>query len=185
MITAVAAVAVAILQTQVMHAEAAQEREHTRLSVQPSILVYSHSHVGDIDGSFAFGMTNQGLGPAVVEGFSVEIDGENGGDWSQSIALATDGAVQLRGDNRNILDISETSLNNGMIIPSGSNIRLIELGTDSKLANALRPINNKIKVSVCYCSLYKECWSANNQITRPIKVENCQVFQNDIFRSLD
>ena len=185
MITAVAAVVVAILQTQVMHDEAALEREHARLSVQPSILVYSHSSVGDSGGSFAFGMINQGLGPAVVEGFSVEIEGETGVNWAQAIALATEGTVQLRGEKRNVRDISESSINNGMIIPAGSNIRPIDLGTNTEVAALLRPIGEKIKVSFCYCSLYQECWHANNQQTRPTKVENCQAFQKDVFDSLD
>ena len=185
MITAVAAVVVAILQTQVMHDEAALEREHARLSVQPSILVYAHSSVGDSGGSFAFGMINQGLGPAVVEGFSVEIDGETGVNWAQAIALATNGSVQLRGEKRNVRDISESSINDGMIIPAGNDIRPIDLGTNTEVAALLRPVSDKIKVSFCYCSLYNECWSANNKKTRPTKVENCQAFQNNIFNTLD
>ena len=185
MITAVVAVVVAIIQTQVMREEAEIEREHTRLSVQPALLVYAHSRVGDTDGNFRYGLRNQGLGPAVIEGFSVSLNGKNVSNWAEFVANATEGAVHLRGEKRNVSGIMESSLDQGMIIPAGGDMMPISLDSDNHVAALLRSIDDNALVTVCYCSLYKECWTATNQNTRPHAVKNCKAYNLVNFSDLE
>ncbi|TQV88029.1 hypothetical protein [Aliikangiella coralliicola] len=185
MITAVAAVVVAIIQTQLMREEAELEREHSRLSVQPVLSIYSRSSINDTTGEFAFGIRNEGLGPAVVEGFSVAYKGTRANNWSELVAIATDGAVHLRGEKRNVPGITESTINKGMLVPADSTILAIKLDSDAKVATRLRKIDQDTTVSICYCSLYKECWVTTSQNTRAKSVTSCKAYESVNFNQLD
>ncbi|GLX79224.1 hypothetical protein tinsulaeT_25640 [Thalassotalea insulae] len=185
MITAVAAVVVAIIQTQVMHEEAELERQHSRLSVKPSLLLYSNSHVGDKGGSFSFGIENQGLGPAVLQGFSVKLKGKMLNNWFDFFKQATSGQVFLRGEQRNVPDITENRMLNGVIVPAGKGLLLIKLGTNAEVAQQLRLSDASAEISLCYCSFYDECWlTTNNSVTQQ-SVNSCSVLNAPEFLSLD
>ncbi len=173
MVTAVAAVVVAILQTQVMREEAMMEREHQRLSVMPAVLVYTGSHIGDTEGSFSVGLVNQGIGPAVLEGFSVEVEGSSARGWQEIIASGTDDQVHIAGDKRNVDGVTLSAATAGTFIPAGESLVPIKLDTTPENAALLRKFSENLVVSVCYCSLYKECWMASNRRARPLQVKMC------------
>ncbi|WP_417456823.1 hypothetical protein [Kordiimonas sp.] len=179
MVTAVAAVVVAILQTQVMHEEASMEREHQRLSVMPALLVYTGSHIGDDKGSFNVGLVNQGIGPAVIESFSAKVEGVESADWEELVAQGTGGQVQIAGDARNVDGVTLSDLTPGTVVPAGENVVPIKLDTTPENAAILRDFSDRLVVSVCYCSLYEECWNTSNQRARPTPVKMCPSRRGD------
>lgn len=184
MITAVAAVVVAILQTQVMHDEAQMEREHARLSVLPSVFVYTGSHVGDAEGSFWIGAVNQGIGPASIEGMTVSIDGDVKKTWAQMVATGTDEQVFIGGSNRNVDSVAFTDIDPGVLLPADARVEAIKLEGMPEIATILRDVlSNRVEVSVCYCSLYRDCWTVNNVRTRPEPVKSCKAHEEAFFRN--
>ncbi|SDE38057.1 hypothetical protein [Kordiimonas lacus] len=184
MITAVAAVVVAIVQTQVMHDEAMMEREHARLSVLPSIMVFTGSHVGDEEGSFYIGATNQGIGPASIEGLTVSVDGKAQATWTQAVALATDGAVRLDGPERNVDSVAVTDLDPGALMPADVRVQMIKMDTTPEIAALMRgQLDSRVTVSMCYCSLYRECWTVDNINTRPKPANSCKAQEAAFFRN--
>lgn len=184
MITAVAAVVVAIVQTQVMHDEAMMERQHARLSVLPSVMVFTGSHVGDTDGSFYIGATNQGIGPASIEGLIVEVDGKGQATWAQAVTKGTDGKVHLAGPERNVDSVAVTNLDPGVLMPANARVEAIRLKTSNEIAALLRDqLTSRIAITACYCSLYRECWTVSNVKTRPLPVKSCKAFEENFFRN--
>ncbi|MFC4348443.1 hypothetical protein ACFO5Q_11340 [Kordiimonas lipolytica] len=183
MITAVAAVVVAIVQTQVMHDEAMMEREHARLSVLPSVLVYTGSHVGDTEGSFRIGAVNQGIGPASIEGLTVKVDGKPQLTWAQVVALGTDDLVHIDGSERNVDTVSVTNLDPGVLMPADARVEALKLETKPDIATLLRDqLTSRVTISLCYCSLYRECWTVDNINTRPAPVNSCKA-EETFFRN--
>jgi len=173
MVTAVAAVVVAVVQTELMEQEALMEREHQRLSVMPRVFVYTGSHIGSDEGKFWVGFVNQGIGPAVLERLSVKLGNTETHDWNRVIAEGTDGRVQISGPDRNVNGVISSDVTPGMVIPAGERLEPLRLETTPELAAILRDFSDSIEVSVCYCSLYRECWHADNRTARPKPVKQC------------
>ena len=174
MITAVAAVVVAMLQTQVMEKEAELERQHQRLSVLPRVFVYTGSHTADKEGKFWVGFINQGIGPAVLEQLSVKLGDLNTHDWDKVVTTGTKGQVHISGPDRNVEGVIVSAVTPGMVIPAGDKLEPIRLETTPDIAKILRDFGDEIEVSICYCSLYRECWHADNRNARPVSVNQCQ-----------
>ena len=90
MLTAVVAVVVAVVQTNIMREEATSERDHARLSVLPAVsILYSNGHNDDDLMFFELNVYNHGLGPAKIEDFSIYYKGEKVGNqraWVQAVA---------------------------------------------------------------------------------------------------
>lgn len=183
MITAVAAVAVAIIQTKVMQDEAEMEREHARLSVLPSLQVYTHSHTSTDDGKFRLGIVNQGIGPAVLEGFQIKLEGTPVASWSQMVAQGTNGAAQITGPDRNIGTVMTSDIEPGLLIPAGERLVPIQLETSTEVGAILRQMGDKLDVEICYCSLFKECWATSLEEVRPLPINSCQPYEKSFFRN--
>jgi len=173
MITAIVAVFVAVIQTQVMKDEAEMEREHARLSVLPVLSISDRSNIGDKTGRFSITIVNKGLGPAVIEKFERSVDGKVVDSWAEYASLLTGGKVKLDGDKRNIGSISTATINAGTIISDGDSISPIEVEGRTELVKSLLSDEHQGKVTICFCSLYKECWLADSTKARPEPKNSC------------
>lgn len=183
MVTAVAAVIVAIIQTQVMHDEAQMEREHARLSVLPSIQVYTHIHSSSTDSKFYLALVNQGIGPAVIEGFRVKLDGTPVHTWESLVSGGTDGKLHIDGDERNISTVITSDIDQGVLLPVGERLAPIQLEAKDNIGDQLRDLGDKMDVSICYCSLFKECWVTGLKEARPKPVNSCKAYDGQFFRN--
>jgi hypothetical protein len=176
MITAVVAVFVAILQTNVMQDESAAEREHMRLSVTPSLwLSRSILDRGEANFStYSFAVRNQGLGPAILEKFTVAYDGEYVRDWYDlfsKISSDVDGEDKING---RLFPANTSRMAPGHIIPAGETITPIKINNDLEIITLLFKGNDKLKMSLCYCSFYQECWQVTGLNVRPEPVKICK-----------
>jgi len=58
--------------------QASQSRKHNRLSFRPHLTTWTHSHPEK--GFYAVELINNGLGPAIIDKFTVTLDGKSLGD---------------------------------------------------------------------------------------------------------
>ncbi len=179
-LTAIAAVVVAVVQTDIMREEAEVEREHARLSVTPSLWILRNWNNGEENPFFSVVLSNRGLGPAVIEHFSVSYNGEMLNNWDQLVESVSEGKYSIAGDNENINAWSLAGLAPGTIIPATSQYQPFRVGEKTDLIAALAGQHDALKISVCFCSVYGDCWKAADE-RRPQPVNHCTFDRNTYF----
>jgi len=180
MIAAAAAVVVAVVQTNIMKEEAEMEREHARLSVQPSIWFFRRFSTGD-EPNFAFLVQNKGLGPAIVEQFEIKVDGETVLHWNDVVEKVSEEKFHLKGESR-VEGSSYSSIPTGHVVQAGEEIRPYRLIENGELVRLLANASGRIEISACACSVYKECWQTTGLGERPLPVKMCVYDPKTFFR---
>jgi hypothetical protein len=127
-------------------------RRHNELSVKP-LLFISH-HLAGSQGRFGLTVSNNGLGPALVRGYTLEVDGkpmeEKEGDngWQSAIDI-----LRIRG----LEDLKFDSIGPHRIIPAGESVWLLWTSmtetNKQQLEKLLRPGN--VWVGISYESIYR------------------------------
>ena len=151
-ITAVVAVWIAVVEQQ-------SNREYQRLSVEP-YLELSNSNLNVYERQ----LVNSGLGPARIQTVEVSFDGKNISNWREAVNITI---------NDNNTPITVSDLWNGRQIKAGERIVLIHL-SEEQAARKFHSNISKLKMKICYCSMYKECWIKENSKI-PKQVAQCPV----------
>ncbi len=172
MLTAVVAVVVAVVQTNIMREEATAERDHARLSVLPAVsILYSNGHNDDGLLFFELNVYNQGLGPAKIEDFSVYYKGEkvrNQRAWVQAVA----GDVEAIEQYEQAPVINNSYVGEGRIIPADGTLTPIHVA-HSELASKLEKALADTEFSICVCSFYGDCQRLIGQNPQTEPVATC------------
>ena len=172
MLAALAAVVVAVMQTQIMREEAELEREHARLSVMPSImLLYSNGTSANGTRFFELNIQNLGLGPAVIEDFSITYKGvrmKNQRSWVHAVADDAKKQNLLTGN----YGIQNSFAGNGRVVPVEKTLNPIRVDHD-QLALLLQEAFKDTEFSLCVCSFYGDCQRVDDLATRPVSVKTC------------
>jgi len=150
LVTAVVAVWIAVVEQR-------SNREYQRLSVEPYIELANTNRDG-----YERLLTNSGLGPARVQTVEVKIDGKDVSNWRQAIKILASKEPSY---------ITTGGLWNGRQIQAGETITLVHL-TDKEIVPAFHRNVHKMKMKICYCSMYKECWIKENS-KLPVEVTQC------------
>ena len=142
----VLALATGAYQTRLMQAQA-------RASVWP-IVSLGLSYFGNRDnGGFTWEVENNGVGPALIKSVTLSLDGKSMRNWDEVFQA-------LFGHGRENATVSSI---NGNVLPPSTNrettIAAIRT-TQPDEAKALFEAKDRFKMSVCYCSVYDECWEA-------------------------
>mgnify|MGYP001816252986 FL=1 len=174
LVTAVAAVVITMEQTKVMREEAELERRNARISVMPS--VWLATHIGDTAESayFKVVLTNKGLGPAVIENFTVTYQGEAVYNWDE---LARKMAAKIGSDKSfegNTLGSWRSPVSPGLMLEAGGvaePLRIFDT-TDSDGLRLYMRGTPEMGIQLCYCSLYGDCFETE-LFRRPQEVETC------------
>jgi len=154
MIVAVSAVIVSLCALVVSMYEANSVRAQQKTSVWPYV---------DFDVSYSgqglrLGFTNKGIGPALIRGFEVTVDG-------QPVTSLEAMITALVGPDSGIgYDVYKTARFNGEVMPAGQTVRLFEV--DSGWTPELRAFADtlgRVRVRYCYCSVYGDCWWADSE----------------------
>jgi hypothetical protein len=125
-----------------------QDRHFRRLSVRPELGI--EFRTGRDWNGWTLG--NSGLGPARVRWFSVTLDGQPKTEWA-----AVKAALPLpRGEFTFTDPYPET------IIGQGEQVRLFGFPGDYPERARLRAAAPRLAMSICYCSLYEECFRAGS-----------------------
>jgi len=137
-----------------------QDRHFRRLSVRPEMgIEFSAGRTWS-----GWTMGNSGMGPARVRWFQVTLDGQPKKSWAELKS-----ALPLpRGEFTFSDPYPET------IIRQGESVSLFGFPGDYPERARLRQVAPRVAMSVCYCSLYEECFRAGSASGYIVK-ESCRL----------
>ncbi|MBE1299588.1 MAG: hypothetical protein GJ680_06740 [Alteromonadaceae bacterium] len=174
LVTAVAAVVIALEQTKVMREEAELERQAQRISVMPSVWISTYINATEGVGEYKLVFSNRGLGPAVIERFDISVEGQFAKNWDHLARLIANAyATPASFDNMSIPS-SRSPISAGMFLEAGQQSSPFGF-TSQQSPEAFKLFtqhSHKLKVSLCYCSLFGGCYEAQ-LFKRPLEVEQC------------
>ena len=143
-----------------------EDRRFKRLSVRPEIdltVLFEKDWNGWV-------MRNSGLGPARVRWFRVTMDEKPVKDW---VTLKT--ALPLpRGQ------FTFTNPYPDTILRQGERVALFGFPGDYPAVDKLRRSAGRVEMSICYCSLYEDCWRATSASGYIVK-DSCRRPPGDAF----
>ena len=161
-LVALCALGVSLYQTRLM-------REQQRASVWPRL------DLPQTTGGSTYGrmVRNQGLGPALVRSVEVTVDGRPMHRWNDvATALLADSADEIfRRDTA--LAAQHNSVKRGLVILPGATVHHMRL--ESRIVAPLfeRAARRRLQTTICYCSLYGDCWIAREAADDPAPVRAC------------
>lgn len=146
-ITAICATAIAVFSLAVSVQQARAVREHNRQSVRP-LLQLSHSR--ERGGIMGIMIVNCGLGPAIITGTVLKLDGHLLGSWDEATVNSFREDFKPRP--------GATTFINGFTLPAGYNDYLLaidnfDLDSDSHL-EFWKLIRHRLDLEIRYESLY-------------------------------
>ena len=174
LVTAVAAVVITMEQTKVMREEAELERRNARISVMPSVWVATFIENSADVAYFKIVLNNKGLGPGVIESFEVSYKDEAVYNWdalARVMAADMGSARTFEGDT---VRSSRSPVSPGLLLEAGGTAEPLQIYQDADVEALKMFIRGTphISVSVCYCSLYGDCFRTE-LFRRPQQVEAC------------
>jgi hypothetical protein len=160
LVVSFAALSIGAIQTRLMQSQA-------RASVWPYVSIgYSINDEGEKLG-FIWQIDNDGVGPARIESVTVSLDGKPMRSWKEVLHV-------LFGDAAVPSTINEI---NGKVLPPNTNrettIEALRIATLDQ-AKVLYAARNRMRMAICYCSVYDECWIANRMEHKVQPVDRCE-----------
>lgn len=155
MVVAISAVILSLCGLFIAIYESMLIRRHQQATVWPHLEVQTSLR----DDEVTLRVENTGLGPARIEAASVSVDGEALEDWQAMLAAVgiTDPVPAYR------------SYLGGRVLPQQAWETIFQVSEDGGApAEALDLLHgalegDRINITVCYCSVYGECWVARLQ----------------------
>ncbi len=164
------AIIVAVCSLAITLYEARITRAHQQVSVWPRIV----ETVSDSGRLYIRNVENDGLGPALIRSFQVRVDGAPRHDWSDVLRMLLPGA-----SSRN----SQFSIfHRGSVLLPGAHLQILTIGPDS-IGHRLIAEEHRVSTTICYCSLYDQCWIARSEDPDPKPVTRCVEGSADEFFS--
>lgn len=124
---------------------------------------------------------NAGVGPAKVESFSISYDGKPVKGWAALIAAC----CVPQDTPRNPLDLPALTDNRmisskliSRVLRASDSVTLLHLPkteANAALWTRLDDVRFKLALSVCYCSVFDECWISDLRSTQQQRVKACPV----------
>ena len=174
LVTAVAAVVITLEQTKVMREEAELERNNARISVLPS--VWLSTYIGDLEGEayYKVVLTNKGLGPAVIERFDVTYQDQPVNNWDELTRKMAAHVGSDKSFEENFLQSTRSPVSPGLMLEAGGVAYPLQVddSTDPDGVRLLIRGSRDLGISLCYCSLYKDCFRTE-LFDRPMEVASC------------
>ncbi|MDJ0839686.1 MAG: hypothetical protein QNK37_24425 [Acidobacteriota bacterium] len=144
MIIALSAVLISLCAVFISVYETWLMRKHQRLSVWPSLAVMTVM----TPEKFEVQIRNNGTGPALVKSVHVTVDGETVTNWR--------GMLRKLYPDQPVPVFSRSQLN-GRVIQSRESVPAFSIEAEG-WPNKLRRDIERIGMTLCYSSIYEECW---------------------------
>jgi len=150
------ALSLSAYQARLMNEQTRLMQNQSRASVWPYVAIgYSINDEGESRG-YTWQVSNDGVGPARIESVTMTLDGKPVRRWRELFRA-------LFGD----ADVPATfSQVYGRVLPPSTNrettIDALHL-TDMAQAKAFFAAQDRIEMTICYCSVYDDCWIARKQ----------------------
>jgi hypothetical protein len=154
--TSFLALSLSAYQARLMNEQTRLMQSQSRASVWPYVAIgYSINDEGG-DRGYTWQISNDGVGPARIESVTMTLDGKPVRHWRELFRA-------LFGD----ADVPATySQVYGRVLPPSTNrettIDALHL-TDMAQAKAFFAAQDRIDMTICYCSVYDDCWIARKQ----------------------
>lgn len=152
-VTAIASLIVAALALGVSVRQGQITGYHNRQSVKPQVQISRHLSPGaDLNGLL---VANNGVGPATVHGSLLNSRGMDVG----RIIRPTWHRIDC--ETKHLGKLSRGLFPNGTYLSAGKRYGLLTLTEENKNEfDAFRNLSNLLELTICYCSIYDECWKA-------------------------
>jgi hypothetical protein len=150
----------------------------------PYLDIYSSDLASDRKPVLRLAVENEGVGPARIAEVVVTVNGEPVPDFNTLVdECCARGLLQSKGSDAK----QYRSLRNGEVVLSSLRNRMIRPGEDADVfAWPITPENKQIvdrlqrglatdlvNISVCYCSVFDDCWVRTDSDRRPSPVKEC------------
>lgn len=171
MLVGLSALLVSLVAVIVSLYSASIDREYARASVWPRLQIYRSFTIedtADAKGSFSYGVSNFGTGPALIKYAEVSYKGKPIQTWQQLVEAFEGG--QLIGTQSHI---STT------VMPANFTIKPY-ITQSNELMKSFLQADEYIEIKLCYCSIYDECWETDRNNT-PQPVEQCYINKQRAF----
>ncbi len=139
--------------------QARLSRDQAKASVWPYLVQGNSGNNG-----YSRIVQNVGLGPAMIRGFEVLVDGKPTRNWAD-VAAKLGIQPTWRGKR-------STTLRAGLVVPIGALIELLNL-PDTTDARMMRGAIDHLQTWVCFCSLYGDCWENRSDDYESRRVKAC------------
>jgi len=135
-------------------------RNHHKLSVKPHLIVFYSEHEED---GIGWSIRNSGLGPAQLRSIKKSIGDTEYSGWNE--ILKKHGIVG---------EYHYTNPSYNWIYKDGDENPLLRLPWGSTEGEQLRKnLRDTLKIEVCYCSFYEDCWTTSNINKVPQSISSC------------
>jgi hypothetical protein len=163
------ALGLSVYQTRLMQTQA-------RASVWPYLDIgFGYDDKGEGAG-FELHVQNNGVGPALVRSVQVSFDDKPMHHWSDVIS------VVMNEQNKHGTSHSKLAGLHNVVIPPSLNretdvvaIRIEE----PDVAKAVYDARDRLKMDICYCSIYNDCWTVQWHMTLPVEAPSCRESKNE------
>ena len=153
-------------------------QEQARAGVWPYLSFGVETKESDTGARYAFTLDNDGVGPAIIKSVRVTFDGRPVHTWLEVVKLIVGTATT---ENVGIATV------HGLVLPAGTNrdtkVEAISVSDPAK-AKIFIKANPRIRMEICYCSVYDDCWiisTTDGEDLRP--VSRCKSAGDDEFRN--
>lgn len=173
-IVAACALLVSVYQTYIM-------RQQQRMSAWPYV---TQGNTGS-DSTYGRLVSNVGLGPALVRSMTVDVAGLRVHTWAEFLDRTTglDSAGVQRTFGGHLVT---SSVRRGMVILPGTSVELLRYrGPEHDFVRGAVADAKRVRVRICYCSLYAECWMSDtaDEAPEPSPVRACPDRAREEFKS--
>ncbi|MCL1049631.1 hypothetical protein L2755_08370 [Shewanella abyssi] len=159
MIVALSALLMSLVTTVVGIYSATIDRAYARASVWPRLEIFrSFGNEG-----FSYGISNNGTGPAIIKYAALTYKSKPIKTWDDIPAIPT--FTQSHIGSR--------------ILPAEDVIR--PLAYQGKQSKEFLAIDNDVQISLCYCSIYDQCWLTDRG-NDPLPIDECEIDKTHRFQ---
>jgi hypothetical protein len=139
--------------------QARLSRDQAKASVWPYLVQGNSSNDG-----YSRIVQNVGLGPAMIRGFEVFVDGKPTRNWAEAAAKL--------GIHPSWRGKRSTTFRAGLVVPTGALIELLNL-PDTADERMIRGSIGHLQTWICFCSLYGDCWENRSDDFESRRVKAC------------
>ncbi len=160
-------VSLALAYATYVQAEATHKMQQS--SVWPYVS-YGTSNIADGKPDITMTLANDGMGPARLMTFEARYGGKPMASGRELLRACC-------GADRGSRTSYQTSQANNVVLRPGDSLNVLLLPKDSSSAEVYTRFERerwKVEVRSCFCSIFDECWEANNRARQPVKVEQCR-----------
>jgi hypothetical protein len=154
------AIIVAVCSLAITLYEARITRAHQQVSVWPRVV----ETVSDSGRLYIRNVENDGLGPALIRSYQVRVDGVVRHEWDDVVTTLLESPARHNGQF--------SLFRRGSVLLPGAHLQLLTIGPDT-VSHRLIAAEHRVLTTVCYCSLYDQCWLARSDNPDPRPATRC------------